>query len=76
MPNEGIKDLAVVCPSFVSDCLETLEEIAIREKKNFLDAGGEKFTFIPCMNTQPQWVKAIATLVRNWELGIRSAIYF
>jgi protoporphyrin/coproporphyrin ferrochelatase len=63
MPKEGIKDLAVVCPSFVSDCLETLEEIAIREKENFLNAGGEKFTFIPCMNTQPKWVKAIVHLI-------------
>jgi len=55
----------VVCPSFVSDCLETLEEIAIREKENFLKAGGENFTFIPCMNTQPQWVKAIVNLIGN-----------
>ena len=65
MPKEGIKNLAVVCPSFVSDCLETLEEIAIREKENFLKAGGENFTFIPCMNTQPQWVKAIVNLIGN-----------
>lgn len=62
MPKEGIKNLLVVCPSFVSDCLETLEEIAIREKENFLKAGGESYTFIPCMNTQPAWVKALATL--------------
>ncbi len=63
MPAEGIKDLVVVCPSFVSDCLETLEEIAIREKEGFLKAGGETYTFIPCMNTQPQWVKALASLI-------------
>ncbi len=62
MPPEGIKDLAVVCPSFVSDCLETLEEIAIREKENFLNAGGERFTFIPCLNTDPLWVKAVVEL--------------
>ncbi len=65
MPQEGIKNLSVVCPSFVSDCLETLEEIAIREKENFLAAGGESFTFIPCMNVQPGWVKAVAQLVGN-----------
>ena len=63
MPAEGIKNLAVVCPSFVSDCLETLEEIAIREKENFLNAGGESFTFIPCMNTNPVWVKAVVQLI-------------
>ena len=65
MPKEGIKDLVVVCPSFVSDCLETLEEIAIREKENFLAAGGESFTFIPCMNTQPRWVQAVAQLIEH-----------
>lgn len=63
MPAEGIKDLVVVCPSFVSDCLETLEEIAIREKENFMNAGGNSYTYIPCMNTQPQWVDAVEELV-------------
>lgn len=63
MPNEGIKNLMVVCPSFVSDCLETLEEIAIREKENFIKAGGETYTFIPCMNTQPQWINAVIELL-------------
>ncbi len=59
MPGEGIKDLAVVCPAFVSDCLETLEEIGIRERENFMKAGGENFTFIKCMNTQPSWIDAM-----------------
>ena len=63
MPKEGIKNLLVVCPSFVSDCLETLEEIAIREKSNFMNAGGESFTFIPCMNTQPRWIEAVINLL-------------
>lgn len=65
LPKEGIKNLAVVCPSFVSDCLETLEEIGIREKENFIKAGGESFTFIPCMNTNPDWIKAMAVLVNK-----------
>ena len=63
LPNEGIKNLLVVCPAFVSDCLETLEEVEIREKENFLKAGGASYTFIPCMNTQEQWVKTIAAWV-------------
>ena len=63
MPQEGIKELTVVCPSFVSDCLETLEEIAIREKENFIEAGGESYNFIPCMNVQPRWVKAVGQLI-------------
>ncbi len=65
LPKEGITDLMVVCPSFVSDCLETLEEIAIREKENFLKAGGESFTFIPCMNIQPRWIKAVISLLEK-----------
>ena len=63
LPKEGIKDLLVVCPSFVSDCLETLEEIAIREKENFMKAGGETFAFIPCMNVQPAWIDAVIKLL-------------
>jgi ferrochelatase len=55
----------VVCPSFVSDCLETLEEVAIREKENFMEAGGESYVFIPCMNTQDAWIKAIIKLIGN-----------
>lgn len=64
MPIEGIKNLLVVCPSFVSDCLETLEEIAIREKENFMESGGEAYTFIPCMNTQPEWINAVIDLLK------------
>jgi ferrochelatase len=60
MPAEGIKNLLVICPAFVSDCLETLEEIAIRGKESFLEAGGEAYTMIPCLNTHPLWVKALA----------------
>ncbi len=59
MPQEGIKKLLVVCPAFVSDCLETLEEIAEEGKEDFLHAGGESFTMIPCLNTHPDWVGAI-----------------
>jgi ferrochelatase len=59
MPGEGIKKLMIVCPAFVSDCLETLEEIAITGREAFLQAGGERFTFIPCMNVQQDWVDAL-----------------
>ena len=64
MPANGIKDLLVVCPAFVSDCLETLEEVAMREKENFMNAGGASYTFIPCMNTQTGWVDALATWLK------------
>lgn len=63
MPNEGIKKLLVICPAFVSDCLETLEEIAIRGKEDFLHAGGESYEMIPCLNTDPLWVAAVSKWV-------------
>ncbi len=63
MPKEGIKKLLIVCPAFVSDCLETLEEIAERGKEEFMEAGGESYQMIPCMNTHPAWVKALEHLV-------------
>jgi protoporphyrin/coproporphyrin ferrochelatase len=63
MPKEGIKNLVILCPAFVSDCLETLEEIAEAGKETFLAAGGESFTLIPCLNTDPLWVNALLKLV-------------
>jgi len=65
LPNEGVKKLLVVCPAFVSDCLETLEEIAIRGKETFMNAGGESYEMIPCLNIHPLWVEAIAEWVSN-----------
>lgn len=69
LPKKGIKKLLVVCPAFVSDCLETLEEIAEEGKEIFLHAGGEKFEMIPCLNVHPLWVKAIARWVENYKQG-------
>lgn len=65
MPGEGIRKLLVVCPAFVSDCLETLEEIEIRGKESFLQAGGEAYEMVPCLNTHPLWVEALAGWVRG-----------
>jgi ferrochelatase len=65
MPKEGIKNLLILCPAFVSDCLETLEEIAIRGKEIFMLAGGESFTMIPCLNTHPLWVDAVEGYMRK-----------
>ena len=61
-PKQGIKKMVVVSPAFVSDCLETLEEIQVEAKEIFLHHGGESYTAIPCMNTQPLWVKAVCNL--------------
>jgi ferrochelatase len=68
MPKEGIKKLLVVCPAFVSDCLETLEEIAERGKESFMKAGGESYDMIPCLNTHPLWVKTIADWIEAIKL--------
>jgi ferrochelatase len=65
MPKEGIKKLLVLCPAFVSDCLETLEEIADRGKETFLHAGGESYHTIPCLNVHPLWVNTVQKLIEN-----------
>lgn len=61
----GIKRLAVVCPSFVADCIETLEEIGLRAKELWLELGGEQLTLIPCVNDSDLWVEGIFNLVNN-----------
>jgi ferrochelatase len=75
LPKEGIKKLLVVCPAFVSDCLETLEEIAMRAKEDFLNAGGESFEFIPCMNTQPLWVQTVTNWINDYFNGNKQNLF-
>ncbi len=65
LPAEGVKKLVIVCPAFVSDCLETLEEIAEEGKEIFLKAGGESFTIIPCLNLNPLWIDAMMGMIRE-----------
>ncbi|WP_133128912.1 ferrochelatase [Legionella nagasakiensis] len=60
----GIKRLAIACPSFVADCLETLEEIGIRAKAQWHQLGGEQLTLIPCINDSEIWVNAIVALTK------------
>lgn len=59
----------VICPGFVSDCLETLEEVAIEGKANFLSAGGREFHSIPCLNERSDWIQALADIVVTHLLG-------
>jgi ferrochelatase len=61
----GVKKLFVMCPAFVSDCLETLEEIAMRGRETFTQAGGESLALIPCLNEHPRWLDALETMVRR-----------
>ena len=55
----------IVCPGFVSDCLETLEEIAIEGKKIFIEAGGKEYHYIPCLNERADWIAALADIVQS-----------
>lgn len=59
---KGIKKLIIVCPSFVADCLETLEEIGIRLKQEWIRLGGKELIVVPSMNTDPLWIKAVITM--------------
>jgi len=61
--------LLILCPAFISDCLETLEEIAMRGKETFINAGGEEYTMIPCLNVEPLWIEAMAAWVREYAAG-------
>jgi protoporphyrin/coproporphyrin ferrochelatase len=67
MPEKGIKKLAVVTPAFVSDCLETLEEIAMEANHQFKENGGEEFLAIPCMNDDDEWCETVANWVKDWN---------
>jgi len=57
---KGVKKVLVICPAFVTDCLETLEEIGIRGQEVFTEAGGESLTLVPCLNDHPEWVDTLA----------------
>ncbi len=69
LAEEGVKKLKVICPAFTADCLETLEEIAVEGKEIFLEAGGEDFEQIPCLNDHPQFINYLANTVKAWQNG-------
>ena len=67
LAKEGKKRLAVITPAFVSDCLETLEEIAMEGKEQFEEAGVTDYKHIPCLNDSDAWAKVMAKWVNTWE---------
>lgn len=67
LAREGVRRLLVICPAFVSDCLETLEEIGIRGRESFVAAGGEDLTLIPCLNDHPRWIETLSVWCRDGE---------
>lgn len=67
LAQEGKKRLAVITPAFVSDCLETLEEIAMEGKEEFLEAGGQEFKHIPCLNDRDDWATLMSKWITAWQ---------
>lgn len=65
-PGRGVRKLLVICPAFVTDCLETLEEISVEAKEIFLHAGGESFEQIPCLNVNPNWIDYSCNLIETF----------
>jgi ferrochelatase len=59
LPKRGVKKLLVICPAFVSDCLETIEEIGMRGRETFMQAGGAEFAQIRCLNEHPRWIETL-----------------
>lgn len=64
----GVKNMAIVTPAFVSDCLETLEEIAMEGEELFHEVGGKEFSTVPCLNTNEDWVALLAQWINAWAL--------
>lgn len=64
LAKSGVKKLAVICPAFVADCIETLEEIGMRGEETFREAGGDELRLIPCLNDHPQWIETLQAYCR------------
>ena len=69
LPSRGVKKVAILAPAFSADCIETLEEIAMQGRDSFMEAGGEKFAYIPCLNDSPGGMDMIETVVRRELAG-------
>ena len=66
LPNKGKKNILMICPGFSSDCVETLEEINIQAREIFINSGGERFEFIPCLNDNPDHIYLLESLVKKY----------
>ena len=69
LPGEGVKKLVMITPGFSSDCVETLEEVAIGLAETFHEHGGEKFSVVPCLNDSPESITLLTTLARECLTG-------
>ena len=75
LAGRGVKKLAVICPAFVTDCLETIEEIGLRGRETFLAAGGKEFQLIPCLNEHPLWISFLERLVREFTSENEAGVF-
>ncbi len=66
LPEEGKKNIFVICPGFASDCVETLEEISIQGKESFEEKGGKNFYMVPCLNDNPDHIKLLSSLMKKY----------
>ncbi|MBY0581684.1 MAG: ferrochelatase, partial [Sphingomonas sp.] len=74
LPAKGIRKVAIIAPGFSADCLETLEELALRGKESFVDAGGTDFAYLPCLNDSPIGIEMLrALLARELEGWVKPA---
>ena len=73
LAQSGVRRLHVMCPAFVADCLETLEEIGMRGRELFRDAGGTDFRLIPCLNTHPLWIRTLENMVARFTAAVPAA---
>ena len=71
LPETGVRAVQVICPGFSADCLETLEEIAVENRKAFLDSGGERYEYIPCLNDRADHVRFLADFIETHTAGWR-----
>jgi len=69
LAQQGVKRVDLLCPGFTSDCLETLEEIAMEAKHDFLSAGGQHFHYIACLNESPAWIAGMADIAEQHMIG-------
>ncbi len=69
LAQQGVGRVDVICPAFVGDCIETLEEIAMEAKDAFLASGGKQFSYIPCLNDRPAWLRAFTALCEQHLQG-------
>ncbi len=69
LPGQGVKSVQVVCPGFSADCLETIEEIGVENRDYFMEAGGEHYAYIPCLNSEPGHIEALTRIVEEHLTG-------